>query len=148
MFALNLRRVPGCVSAALTPPHRSIVGFKATAGFKATDKSGGNNAIAAIKNLGANLVNAMHGNAANGTLPITQPPLAAAAAAAAAPKPPVAPPKVIIGHNGQRIVQRPMTQAEVMQVCEERGRRSETALLMHPSFENPPIFESVSCVGG
>lgn len=99
-----------CFAAAAC---RSIVGFKATAGFKATDKSGGNTAIAAIKNLGANLVNAMNGTAAApaDSLPVSQPPLAAAAN----PKP-VAPPKVIIGPNGQRIVQRPMTQAEVMQV--------------------------------
>lgn len=97
---------------------RSIVGFKATAGFKATDKSGGNTAIAAIKNLGANLVNAMNGTAAApaDSLPVSQPPLAAAAN----PKP-VAPPKVIIGPNGQRIVQRPMTQAEVMQVRISHG---------------------------
>lgn len=100
----------GCVAVVAC---RSIVGFKATAGFKATEKSGGNNAIAAIKNLGTNLVNAMNGNsaAAADSLPVSQPPLAAAAN----PKP-VAPPKYIIGPNGQRIAQRPMTQAEVMQV--------------------------------
>lgn len=96
---------------------RSIVGFKATAGFKATDKSGGNTAIAAIKNLGANLVNAINsgtGTANASNLPVSSAP-SPLAAAAAGPKP-VAPPKVIIGPNGQRIVQRPMTQAEVMQV--------------------------------
>ena len=93
------------------------MGFKATAGFKATDKSGGNAAIAAIKNLGANLVSAMNGTgtstaAPEDSLPVSQLPVLAAAAH---PKP-VAPPKVIIGPNGQRIVQRPMTQAEVLQV--------------------------------
>lgn len=65
----------------------------------------------------------MNGNsAANSNLPVSQPPLAAAASAAAAPKP-MAPPKVIIGPNGQRIVQRPMTQAELMQVS---GQGQET----------------------
>jgi hypothetical protein len=107
----DTRMLAGCVAVAAC---RSIVGFKATAGFKATEKSGGNNAIATIKNLGTNLVNAMNGNSAAATdsLPVSQPPLAAAAN----PKP-VAPPKYIIGPNGHRVAQRPMTQAEVMQVC-------------------------------
>jgi hypothetical protein len=118
------------------------VGFKATAGFKATDKSGGNTAIAAIKNLGANLVNAVSGNAAASpdSLPVSQSPLAAAAN----PKP-VAPPKVIIGPNGQRIVQRPMTQAEVMQVSGPELGCLSAPSLHHSSKAFPPISVSALC---
>jgi hypothetical protein len=104
------------------------VGFKATAGFKATDKSGGNTAIAAIKSLGTNLVSSMQrtGSASNASqgLPVASaqpPPLAAAAAAAEAPRAPPPPPKVIYGHNGAKIMPRPMTRAELLQVRGKKG---------------------------
>ncbi|WIA20938.1 hypothetical protein OEZ85_005279 [Tetradesmus obliquus] len=67
----------------------SIVGVKAKAGFKATDKSGGANPISAIKNLGSNLISSMSRAGSSG-LPTTSQqsgvvasPLSAAAAAMA-----------------------------------------------------------------
>ncbi|KAF8062642.1 VHA-F [Scenedesmus sp. PABB004] len=114
----------------------SLAGVKATAGFKATDKSGGDAAgpLGAIKSLmnragsGGAPGAAAPGGAAAGPAP----PLAAAAAAAAAPRgPPPRPPpmasKLVVGGDGRpyALPPRPLTPAEVIQAqLRARGARA------------------------
>eukprot|EP00879_Flechtneria_rotunda_P004438 GHRR01004689.1.p1 GENE.GHRR01004689.1~~GHRR01004689.1.p1 ORF type:complete len:1077 (+),score=332.23 GHRR01004689.1:2028-5258(+) len=94
----------------------SIVGFKEKAGFKATDKSGSNNPIAAIQKLGSNLRNSMQRH--NHDLPtVNTPPLAAAAVAASKAASGPMTQRVVIGPDGKPrvLTPKPLTQAQIIQ---------------------------------
>lgn len=116
------------------------MGVKQKAGFKATDKSGGANPIAAIKNLGTNLMNTMTRANSSG-LPTTATgssmmasPLSAAAAAlsgghrvAPASATPMSH-KVVIGADGRPRVlpPRPLTKAEMIQQQLKQQQAAQT----------------------